>query len=147
MDFLARRNHSELELRQKLSRTYHRDDVEDAIAFAKENNWMANPEELAGRVAIELGRKQKGHRYINQFLKQKGLPPVSKDSESELEKALEVIQSKRRGRTDAITYEEQTKLYRWLSTRGFDEATIRQAISDTIRKAIKSTKELTHEEP
>ncbi|HVK62493.1 MAG TPA: hypothetical protein VM432_13125, partial [Bdellovibrionales bacterium] len=60
MDFLARRNHSELELRQKLSRTYPEHEVEEAIAFAKENNWMAQPEELAERVAIELGRRNKG---------------------------------------------------------------------------------------
>jgi regulatory protein len=132
MDYLARRSHSELELRQKLSRTYGSLEVEAAIAYAKENGWMTEPAELSERVAIELRRKHKGVRFINQFLKNKGLPSVAKDPDEEVSKAIEVIESKLRTRLKGeFGFEEQQKVYRWLATRGFDEETIRQAISRT----------------
>lgn len=143
MDLLARRGHSELELRQKLSRTYEPHEVEDAIQFAKENNWMTAPEELAERVSLELGRKRKGHRYINQFLRNKGLPAVTKDADEEFEKALDFVQTKLGKRLGAqvsdelanegkLDYEEQRKeqmkIYRMLGSRGFDDETIRRVL-------------------
>lgn len=71
MDYLARRGFSEFELRQKLLQDYPEDDVNDAVARAREAGWILPPEEMAERVALELGRKRKGHRFINQFLKSK----------------------------------------------------------------------------
>jgi regulatory protein len=127
MDLLARRGHSELELRQKLSRFYEEDEVEDAITFARENNWMTPPDELAGRVAAELGRKQKGHRYINQFLKAKGLPVVAKDLDEEVRKGREIAQMKL-GKDGPYDYEERKKIYRLLANRGFDDETIRRVL-------------------
>jgi regulatory protein len=128
MDLLARRNHSELELRQKLSRDYADEDIADALAFARENKWMTPPEELSTRVAEELGRKRKGHRYINQFLKAKGLPPVEKDVASELRLAREIATTKM-GKPGPYDYEEQKKIHRLLANRGFDDDTIRRVFA------------------
>jgi regulatory protein len=127
MDYLARRSHSELELRQKLSRDYAVDDVEDAIQNAHQHGWMMDPEELSQRVSIELGRKRKGHRFINQFLKNKGLPPIARNSEDEMRKCRAIITSKLSSE-GPFNYEEQKKIYRWLTARGFDDETIRRAI-------------------
>lgn len=145
MDLLARRGHSELELRQKLSRTYEPAEVDDAIQFAQENNWMTAPDELAERVAVELGRRKKGHRYINQFLKNKGLPPVTKDAEDEVTRAQELAETKLSrllAKTQALDYEEsrkiQQKIYRLLGSRGFDEETIRRVLTN-LRPALKAT--------
>lgn len=127
MDLLARRNHSELELRQKLSRTYPAHDVSDAIEFARTHNWMLPDEELSGRVATALGRKKKGHRYINQFLRSKGLPPVEKDLQDEIRKGRAIIKAKL-DKDGPFDYEERRKIYRILANRGFDDETIRQVL-------------------
>lgn len=131
MDFLARRGYSEQELRLKLSRDYADDDVEDAITHCRENNWLSAPEEIAERVAVELSRKNKGHRFINQFLKSKGLPPVEKDLDAEVEKAKGIIASKLRHdfETDGpLPFESKAKAQRLLMNRGFDVETIRKVL-------------------
>lgn len=131
MDYLARRNHSELELRQKLSRAYTQNEVENAIAFAYENNWMAPPEEISERLAAELDRKRKGHRFINQVLKSKGLPHVTKNLEEEVRKGRALVTSKL-AKEGPFSFEEQKKIHRWLTNRGFDSETIRKVIHSTI---------------
>ena len=128
MDLLARRNHSDLELRRKLSRFYPMDDVEDAIANAKAHGWMAPPEEISERVAVEMSRKKKGHRFINQFLKNKGLPSVAKDSAHEIEKGLAIVLAKM-GKAGPFDRSEQQKIYRLLINRGFDDDTIRRVLA------------------
>lgn len=128
MDLLARRSHSELELRQKLEISYPPAAVDEALAYVRENNWLPRPEDLSERLASELGRKKKGHRYINQFLRQKGLPPVSKSLDDEVEKAAAVVQAKL-AKSGPFDYEERKKVYRLLSNRGFDEETIRRVLN------------------
>lgn len=128
MDLLARRSHSELELRRKLEGLYHEDDVADAIRVARESGWMPPPEEIAERVAVELGRKKKGHRYINQFLKTKGLPPVAKDADAEVEKARAIVHARLR-KDGPFDWNDQQKIYRLLANRGFEDDTIRRVIS------------------
>lgn len=131
MDFLARRGYSENELRLKLLRDYPADDVEDAVANARENGWLSAPEEIAERVAAELGRKKKGHRFVNQFLKAKGLPPVAKDLDAEVERARELLSTKLKHdfETDGpLPYEARAKAQRLLMNRGFDIETIIKAL-------------------
>jgi len=136
MDLIARRDHSELELRHKLAQyEYTESEIDDAIAFAKANRWLAPPEELAKRVASRLDNKRKGHRYIELYLRSKGLPPVEKDSENEISKGRALVYSKigaqlrealdSQGRID---YESRKKIHRLLANRGFDDDTIRQVI-------------------
>jgi regulatory protein len=134
MDLLARRSHTELELRKKLDGLYADDDITDAIQNARQNGWMPPAEEIAERVALELGRKKKGHRFINQFLRDKGLPPVSKDTEGEVEKARAIVVSKMR-KAGPFDRTEQAKIYRLLANRGFEDDTIRRVIGDAAPAA------------
>ncbi len=127
MDFLARRDHSELELRQKLGRDYPTDEIDIAIEFARNRGWLLAPEELAEKATEQLNRKNKGTRYIQKFLQTRGLPFLPKDSGQELEKARNLVQSKLRHEAP-YSYEEQKKIGRYLVNRGFDEETIRKVM-------------------
>jgi regulatory protein len=129
MDLLARRDHSELELKRKLSAHYSQDEIADAIEYAKENKWMKAPQELAETVARQLGRRGKGAQYIRRYLQSRGLPGVSKDVEEEHRKALEFIEMKL-DRTPPFAYDEQAKIARLLKNRGYDDATIRKVIHE-----------------
>ncbi len=129
MDLLARRDHSELELKRKLAAHYEAKEIEDAIQFAKESKWMKPPEELAQTVASQLGRRGKGTRYIQRFLRSKGWPGVRKDADDEREKALELIAIKLR-REPPFAFEEQAKIARLLKNRGYDDETIRRVIHE-----------------
>lgn len=137
MDLLARRDHSEKEIRTKLKeREFSQDEIETAIRYGRENKWLPDtPDEnlkLAQRMATGLHRKNKGIQYINHFLKQKGLPPISLEQDVELEKAQQLIENKFSGKLP-VTREERAKrkahIGRFLLSRGFT--------MDTIRKVIK----------
>ncbi len=129
MDLLARRDHSELELKRKLSPSYEAAEVEDAIRFAKDNRWMRPPEELARAVADQLGRRGKGARYIQRFLRGKGLPAVRGDAEGERARALELVRLRLR-REPPFEFEEHAKIARLLKNRGYDDETIRRVIHE-----------------
>jgi len=141
MDLIARRDHSELELRRKLANAeYSAEEIEDAIAYARQNRWLAPPEELAKRVAARLDSKRKGHRYIELFLRSKGLPSIEKDTENEISKGRALVLSKigaqLRESLDSgaqIDYESRKKIHRLLANRGFDDETIRQVI-DSLKE-------------
>jgi regulatory protein len=127
MDFLARRDHSERELRTKLSRHFAMAEIDEAIAFAKESKWLGDPQELAERVAQQLHQRHKGHLYILNYLREKGLPKVEKDPELEMRKATTVIATRFADR-EALSFSEKQKVARLLNNRGFDEETIRRMI-------------------
>lgn len=127
MDFLARRDHSEREIRQKLAKKFEPEDVDNVVEILKKRNWLPNDEEqalaLAEKVAGTLHRKKKGLNYINGYLRQKGLPPVVKDEELELEKARALVKTKFRKLEDV-----KDKAGRFLLARGFDSSTVRKVI-------------------
>ena len=131
MDYLARRAHSELELRAKLVRDYDEFDVDTAIERAKQSGWLTPPEEASERVTEELTRKRKGHRYINQFLEQKGLPPVAEDAEAEFAKARELLaQRLKHDFSEGPLPEELVeKAQRMLFNRGFNGETISRVLA------------------
>ena len=127
MQFLAARDHSERELRKKLSRRFESETIDITINYLSEAGWLRAPEELSERVSNSLHRKNKGIQYINRFLAQKGLPAVDRDSEIELEKCRALLQ-KKFAKHDKLSYEEKKKAFRYLAYRGFDEDTIRKAV-------------------
>lgn len=131
MDYLARRGFSEFELRQKLLQDYAEGDVDDAIERAKESGWITPPDEMAERVALELGRKRKGHRFINQFLKQKGLPPVAENPDEEFAKARELLEARLKHdfSEGPLPRELYEKAQRILFNRGFNGETIRRVLA------------------
>src|SRR5579859_1374890 len=118
MRYLAARDHSELELRNKLKRRYEPEAIEAAITYAHEHALLLAPEELAMKASRELARRKKSHGYIQNQLRKRGLPSVSLDSEGETEKMRRLLNGKF-GSEGVLTYEEKTKAYRFLKYRGF----------------------------
>jgi regulatory protein len=135
MDFLARRNHSELELRQKLSRfDYDESEIDDAIEEARTRKWLADPSITASEIAADLGRKQKSAEFINEYLKAKGLPPVRKNLDEEIAKGRALIVSKmprlQQHTEGPLGRDEVIKIRRLLSNRGYDSETTRLVLSE-----------------
>jgi Uncharacterized protein conserved in bacteria len=136
MDLLARRDHSEKELRTKLKEKFDdaddgMDAVEEAIAFARDNNWLGDPTTLAYKMADMLHRRNKGIVYINQYLRQKGLPDVDADKDLELEKALSIVKNKY-DEDYKFSREDKARVGRMLASRGFDSETVRKVIYEKL---------------
>jgi regulatory protein len=163
MDLVACRDHSEKELRTKL-RTYFKrnfeyqqklakkeghdltgefasqqqeiaDAIDGAIEFARTHNWICKPEDLSEKMAKMLHRKNKGISYINNYLKEKGLPAVSNDGHLELEKALALVKNKYSDFSELTSEEkkkEQGRVARFLTSRGFDSETVRKVIYEKL---------------
>lgn len=118
MDYLARRDHSVKELREKLSEKFSREEVEAALKCAEENQWIPDPSELSSKVAQRMHEKKKGFQLIQLYLAEKGLPPIERDEELELQKAEALISQPS---CKKWPYE---KKFRKLNSRGFDHETI-----------------------
>ncbi len=130
MDFLARRDHSELELREKLQRHFSLEEIDPVIVDMKERGWILPPQELSDKVAEQLNRKNKGYLYICQFLRKKGLPDVPKNLDIELEKAMSLIESK-----GSEFLHKPNKLASLLKNRGFDTEIIGRVIHEIRRNS------------
>lgn len=136
MDLTAKRDHSEAELRQKLRQQFSGTEglseiLDEAIDFAKDNKFIGNPNELAERMADMLHRRHKGIHYINNYLREKGLPPVNADRDLELEKALLVMKTKYSENYD-FSREEKARAGRFLASRGFDSETVRKVLYEKL---------------
>lgn len=133
MNYLARRDHSEKELRTKLSAKYNNDEIDEAIEYVLTKGWLLPPEELALKTAKRLHEKGKGYLYIVKYLKDKGLPSVEKDEGLEIQKALDIIASK--FDTEAsLSWEQKQKIGGWLNRRGFDYSTVRACLDELTSK-------------
>lgn len=141
MDLLARRDHSEKELRQKLKRAkFSPEEIDKAIQYGKENNWLPDTAEkalgLSDRTADSLHRKKKGILFINSYLAEKGLPEVQSNPDLELEKALNLIENKY-SFSDQLDREEKEKLKskigRFLISRGFETSIVRKVLYEKLR--------------
>ena len=127
MDFLARRDHSEKELIEKLSTHFPMEEIEPALEEIKQRGWLLPPEELAEKATQSLHRKNKGYLYIQNFLRQRGLPGTPKDPELEYEKALGLIASKSKDPNDP------KRAVSLLKNRGFDTETISRVVHEIRR--------------
>ena len=164
MDLLAAREHSEKELRTKLRESFRRSfrarkklrenegeefvesleaqqaeieiAIDEAIEFAKTNKWMGAPEQVSRKMADVLHRRNKGIKYINGYLQEKGLPAIESDRDFELEKALALVKNKFSGIAE-LPYEEkrkeQARVARYLASRGFDADIVRKVIYEKLR--------------
>lgn len=152
MDLLAKRDHSEKELKQKLSRVkkwdnkkerlYSDEEIFSVVNWARDNRWLQEGGYLSERWAESLNRKKKGIKYINAYLAQKGLPAIKKNPEIEIEKAFLLLEKKLNNislrkklpqanasnETPLLEKEDKNKLTRFLLSRGFD--------SDIIQKCF-----------
>lgn len=136
MDLLSRRDHSEQELRTKLRDKFSEVEdsdgaIDEAIEFAKGNNWLSDPSELSLRTAETLHRRNKGIIYINQYLEEKGLPAVETDHVLELEKALTIVKNKYDENYE-FSREEKARVGRLLASRGFDSETVRKVLYEKL---------------
>lgn len=132
---LARRDHSELELKNKLIRYYDAADVTIAVNKARDERWLRPAEELARSITESLHRRGRGHRRIDLELKKRGLPKSEYSEDRELEKA-KIILNKIVSRTKStpLDYESKAKLkaraFRLLSYRGFRPDVITKLLRD-----------------
>ena len=132
LDLLARRDHSEKELRTKLKKHFTEAEIEKAIEFAKNKKWIPDDETsailLAERAASALHRKKKGILYINHFLGKKWLPKLKADPRLELEKARDLINNKKSKKKNV----DNKVMARFLLSRGFEMTTVRKAIHEEL---------------
>jgi regulatory protein len=135
MNLLARRDHSEAEIKKKLKGEFSADEIAVAIQYGRDHGWLPNSEEgeqrLANQFASHLHRRKKGILYINKALQTKGLPEIQSDSSMELEKALELVKNKYKIH-EGMSREEKQKLKgkvgRLLLSRGFEMSIVRKVI-------------------
>jgi regulatory protein len=131
MDHLARRDHSEKELREKLKDQFSPEEIERAVQYGKDHGFLPNSEESlqaqAEKAAADLKRRGKGPLFISNYLEEKGLPCVNVDSDEELEKARELAHNKF-SNIDTMDRKDKAKVARFLISRGFDEETVRKVI-------------------
>lgn len=138
MDLVARRDHSEKELRTKLSLRCEPAIVQQAIEWATEQNWLAKPEVLTQKFAEQLGRRGKGIRKINQKLKELGLSNVKADQETELEKAKKLVGNKWsfkdfHGLNFQQSQKLKAKIMRYLITRGFESDIVSHILKNEFK--------------
>ena len=123
MDHLARRAHSETELRQKLEGKFDPDDIEAALQYGQERGWVPKADEskaqLSESLAESLHLRLKGIDFINEHLAQKGLPPIAPDPSRELEKARKLLEN-RFPDTEGMDHQSRSRASRLLASRGFD---------------------------
>ena len=97
--------------------------------MAEECGYIKPPEELAERFAEALHERGRGHRRILYELQKKGLPPVDKDPERELEKGRQQL-DKLLMKSDDQSFQAKQKAMRSLANRGFEMDTIRQVMDE-----------------
>ena len=131
VDYLSVRDHSEKEIRNKLTlKEFDTEEIDEGVELAQEQGLMLEPKKLAENVSDQLNRKHKGILYINQYLESKGLPCVHPNWELEVEKAKELT-LKRIKKNPPYTIEEKQDIYRYLTNRGYADQTINKVIHAT----------------
>ena len=133
--FLSRRDHSEQELKTKLLRSFAKQEVDFAIAWAYEKKWLKTPIELAQQWVEELHQKRKGWLYILHALKKKGLPEMSYDEEKEEEKCRWWIEKKFSNIKNPSLLEKQ-KVIRFLTNKGFSQSVSHKVFEDCFNSSV-----------
>lgn len=138
MDYVAKRDHSEKELRTKLKRYAESEIIDQATQWAIEQKWLAAPEVLKDKFADQLHRRGKGIRSINQKLKAKGLPSTKSDFETEIAKARKLVFAKWDASDfNGLDFKEaqklKSKIMRFLITRGFETDVVGQILKNELK--------------
>jgi len=140
IDYLSRRDHSAKELRDKLKRKqFSIESIESALHWVSERGYLRPPQELSQSLAHQLLKKGKGRLYIQQYLKQRGLPPPEVDDKNrsdEIEKATELahkfLQQKKLAQHKNLDRATREKIGRQLLSRGFPSDIVRMIIYEKI---------------
>lgn len=126
--YLGIRDHSRLELQEKLSKNFSPEVIDRVIAEAESKNWLPSEDEIATRAALVFQRKLKSRRYIDSQLEKRGLPRPPRDDAAEQATALKVVE-KKFGPVGELEVEQRQQALRYLANRGFDENTIRMVLN------------------
>lgn len=160
VDYLARRDHSERELREKLKKAQHTDqEIESAIGEARERKWLPDESVLATREADRLARQGKSPQQIRVWLSRKGLPTsglqallTENEEQSAYKTALKAWAQQRRlaerqlakladadGSDDSFSQPDlerllRDRLQRLLISRGFSGSTARAVFTRLLKE-------------
>lgn len=128
MIYLAIRDHSEYELKQKLRKgKYEAQEIAEAIAFAHEHKYILEPAVLSEKTKLRLDKSLKGKKWIQGYLRKKALPMPVMEDEIEWQKAKLFVELKL-GWQAPYDYEQQKKIASKLQSRGFSPDCIRKVI-------------------
>lgn len=138
MDLVAGRDHSEKELRKKLSSRCDQEIIDQAMAWANEQNWLASPDDLKEKIADQLNRRGKGVHKINEKLEGLGLEPIKADPDSEIEKAKKLALQKWspedfQGLASTESQKLKAKVTRYLASRGFDSDVVSTILKEELK--------------
>lgn len=129
MRYLARRDHSEKELIEKLSKFYPDDEIQEALEFARKSNWLTPSQILSQRLFENLNKKGKSNSYIQQALKKKGLSHAALNDDDEAHKAYDLV-IKQFGKNSVKEYNKKIKIMRWLAYRGYSSHIIGKVLNE-----------------
>ena len=119
-NYLSKRVHSEKELKDKLLKKFSPEMVEEAFKEAMKRGWIESEEEISLRVTTSLNQKNKSHRYISQYLKNKGLVPPEFEKEEEKRKASLIFSKKKRLLKPGDEKKNIYKIKTYLLNQGFN---------------------------
>ena len=143
---LQGRDHSECELRRKLAARFSADEIDSALQEACQRGLLLAPATLSENFARSWHRRNKGFVYIQQQLRQKGLPAIERNEELEVQKARIVLQKLQGSTADGAVgvgvafgggtpsssrgrAADKARLSRQLIARGFDFDTVKQVLN------------------
>lgn len=128
--FLAKRTHSETELYNKLlKKGFSKEEIKKNIEFAKTKKWLEDPNDISDRVINKWNDKNKSHKWIENYLNEKGLPGYERDSSLEVKKASRLL-AKKFGSVGETNY---NKASQYIASRGF--------LLDDFEEAVENLKE------
>ncbi len=117
MTLLARREHSCVELLQKLSKHYSDDEIALALEKLKAQNYQSDMRFATEFVQMRFNQG-KGNRLISQQLKQKGIKEFDFSAFDFFVLAKQVRMQKY-GKSAPKNYQQKAKQQRFLQSRGF----------------------------
>lgn len=151
VDWFSRRDYSELELTEKLTRVTNSIIAEEILKWCHQQKLIITPETHSELIIEKLNRQKKGIDQINQLLMKKGLASITADQDAELEKSTALLNKKisqvLRSKTWsslAFTEKQNTKakVFRFLATRGFTS----EIIISSFDQWIKNNKDTDYDE-
>jgi SOS response regulatory protein OraA/RecX len=122
--YLTLRDHSRQELCEKLIARFGAKLISELMAEADRRGWLLPEDEIAQRAALTWERKLKGRGYIEEQLRKRGLPLPPVNEEAELVRLRDLV-LKKFGEPSTLSMEVRAKAFRFLTSRGFEERTIR----------------------
>lgn len=131
LGLLVKRDHSRFELKQKLKRYYlfSDDDFKASLDWLLELGYLPDEAQLAIRWAKKLQSEGRGHGYIVNKLKSRGLIAPQKDEDAEVAAAHIFLEKKLRNRVlKDMDFKEKQKLGRALTSRGFSPSIVRDLL-------------------